>query len=54
MIRPLVLHGTEEAHRELERIGVDPGGIARMLPKLELQIGRASCMGRVYISVVAG
>ena len=36
MIRPLVLHGTEEAHRELERIGVDPGGIARMLPKLEL------------------
>ncbi|MGB4600443.1 MAG: dihydropteroate synthase [Trichlorobacter sp.] len=36
MIRPLVLHSTAEARRELERIGVDPAGIVRMLPKLEL------------------
>ena len=36
MIRPLILHSTTEARRELERIGVDPAGIARMLPKLEL------------------
>lgn len=36
MIRPLVLHSTVEARRELERIGVDPAGIVRMLPKLEL------------------
>lgn len=37
MIRPLVLRSAAEARRELERIGVDPGGIARMLPKLELR-----------------
>lgn len=36
MIRPLILRSTAEARRELERIGVDPAGIARMLPKLEL------------------
>jgi dihydropteroate synthase len=36
VIRPLILRSTAEAHRELERIGVDPAGIARMLPKLEL------------------
>jgi len=36
VIRPLILHSTTEARRELERIGVDPAGIARMLPKLEL------------------
>ncbi|MDY0383538.1 dihydropteroate synthase [Trichlorobacter sp.] len=35
MIRPLILRSTAEARRELERIGVDPAGIARMLPKLE-------------------
>ena len=36
MIRPLILRSTAEASRELERIGGDPAGIARMLPKLEL------------------
>lgn len=36
MIRPLILRNTAEARRELERIGVDPAGIGRMLPKLEL------------------
>lgn len=36
MIRPLILHSAAEARRELERIGVDPAGIGRMLPKLEL------------------
>lgn len=35
MIRPLILRSAAEARRELERIGVDPAGIARMLPKLE-------------------
>lgn len=36
MIRPLILRSAVEARRELERIGVDPAGIGRMLPKLEL------------------
>ncbi len=36
MIRPLALRTAAEARRELERIGVDPAGIDRMLPKLEL------------------
>jgi len=34
-IRPLQLRTPQEARIELERIGVDPAGIARMLPKLE-------------------
>ncbi|CAH2031565.1 dihydropteroate synthase [Trichlorobacter ammonificans] len=33
-IRLLELRTPDEARRELERIGVDPAGIARMLPKL--------------------
>jgi len=36
VIRPLILRSAAEARRELERIGVDPAGIGRMLPKLEL------------------
>jgi dihydropteroate synthase len=36
VIRPLILRNTAEARRELERIGVDPAGIGRMLPKMEL------------------
>lgn len=36
MIRPVILRSAAEARRELERIGVDPSGIVRMLPKLEL------------------
>lgn len=35
LIRPLRLNTPEEARQELERIGVDPAGINRMLPKLE-------------------
>lgn len=35
IIRILDLHSPDQALRELERIGVDPAGISRMLPKLE-------------------
>jgi len=35
VIRQLSLNNADEIQRELERIGVDPAGIARMLPKLE-------------------
>lgn len=35
VLRPLVLSTPEQARGELERIGVDPAGIARMLPKLD-------------------
>lgn len=34
IIRPLSLSSPAAARKELERIGVDPGGIARMLPKI--------------------
>ncbi len=36
MIRPTVLRSMAEARCELERIGADPAGIVRMLPKLEM------------------
>lgn len=37
LIRPLCLTSRGAASREMERIGVDPAGIARMLPKLDQQ-----------------